>query len=407
MKETMKKVGKIIGILLLGGGTLLVISMALMLFGGSIYTLEATIAGGAALMLWGILRSCGILTGKRSRRAAAAVAAVIVGCFGWIGYGMWNESIPTVSDRDLMLHEYTPFLEGTKTVYLGEESTLKFKEEQRIRIDGATALYPVYAGFVQAVYPEDEYRRYDSLADGGDNDGYGMVTCSNTVYAYERLLEGKTDVIFVAGPSKAQQELAKEKGMELHLTPVGREAFVFFVNSKNPVEGLTVEEVQKIYSGELTNWKEVGGPRWKIKAFQRAENSGSQTALQRLMGEIPIMEPTTEERISAMDGIINQVANYRNYKNAIGFSFRYYSTQMVTNNEIRLLALNGVLPTKETIADGTYPITSEFYAVTASPIGEPAPEQIDDNIAAFLNWVRGPQGQKIVELTGYVPLQYE
>ncbi|MBR6501207.1 MAG: substrate-binding domain-containing protein, partial [Firmicutes bacterium] len=307
--------------------------------------------------------------------------------------------------RDLMLHEYTPFLEGTKTVYLGEESTLKFKEEQRVRIDGATALYPVYAGFVQAVYPEDEYRRYDSLSDGGDNDGYGLVTCSNTVYAYERLLEGKTDVIFVAGPSKAQQELAKEKGMELHLTPVGREAFVFFVNSKNPVEGLTVEEVQKIYSGELTNWKEVGGPRWKIKAFQRAENSGSQTALQRLMGEIPIMEPTTEERISAMDGIINQVANYRNYKNAIGFSFRYYSTQMVTNNEIRLLALNGVLPTKETIADGTYPITSEFYAVTASPIGEPAPEQIDDNIAAFLNWVRGPQGQKIVELTGYVPLQ--
>jgi phosphate transport system substrate-binding protein len=218
-------------------------------------------------------------------------------------------------------------------------------------------------------------------------------------------LEGKTDVIFVAGPSKAQQEKAKEMGMELHLTPVGREAFVFFVNSKNPVEGLTVEEVQKIYSGELTNWKEVGGPRWKIKAFQRAENSGSQTALQRLMGDTPIMEPTTEERISAMDGIINQVANYRNYKNAIGFSFRYYSTQMVTNNEIRLLALNGVLPTKETIADGTYPITNEFYAVTASPIGEPAPEQIDDNIAAFLNWVRGPQGQKIVELTGYVPLQ--
>jgi phosphate transport system substrate-binding protein len=106
-----------------------------------------------------------------------------------------------------------------------------------------------------------------------------------------------------------------------------------------------------------------------------------------------------------MDGIINQVANYRNYKNAIGFSFRYYSTQMVTNNEIRLLALNGVLPTKETIADGTYPITNEFYAVTASPIGEPAPEDIDDNIAAFLNWIRGQQGQKIVELTGYVPLQ--
>ena len=165
-----------------------------------------------------------------------------------------------------------------------------------------------------------------------------------------------------------------------------------------------MEEVQKIYSGELTNWKEVGGPRWKIKTFQRAENSGSQTALQRLMGDIPIMEPTTEERISAMDGIINQVANYRNYKNAIGFSFRYYSTQMVTSNEIRLLALNGILPTEETIADGRYPVSNTFYAVTASKIGEPAPEEVNENLGKFIDWVLGEQGQSIIEETGYVPL---
>ena len=105
-----------------------------------------------------------------------------------------------------------------------------------------------------------------------------------------------------------------------------------------------------------------------------------------------------------MDGIIRQVANYRNYSNALGFSFRFYATEMVTDNQIRLLALNGVEPTKETIRDGTYPISSEFYAVTASPIGQPAPEEYDAELSAFLDWILSEQGQKIIEKTGYVAL---
>lgn len=375
-----------------------------MLFGTALKTIEAVVAAGIAVTIWLVIRTVGI-EGKRRRYLNGALALALAACVGWAGYGYYLESIPTVSDRELLLYEYEPFAEDSKAVTLKEEATLKFTEDQRIRIDGATALYPVYSGFVQAVYPQGEYDRYDGLADGGDEDGYGMVTCSNTVYAYERLLEGRTDVIFVAGPSDAQLTMAKEKGMELHLTPVGREAFVFFVNSKNPVEGLTVEEVQKIYSGEITNWDQVGGPRWSIKAFQRAENSGSQTALQRLMGDVPLMEPKSENRVSAMDGIIRRVANYRNHKNAIGFSFRYYSTEMVSSNEIRLLALNGVLPTKETIADGTYPVSNTFYAVTASKIGEPAPEEVNENLGNFIGWVLGEQGQSIIEETGYVPLQ--
>ena len=103
-----------------------------------------------------------------------------------------------------------------------------------------------------------------------------------------------------------------------------------------------------------------------------------------------------------MGGIIREVASYRNYKNAIGFSFRYYSTEMVRNGDIRLLALNGVEPTRETIRDGSYPIASEFYAVTSSPIGAPAPQETNTHIAAFLDWILSPEGQTIIEKTGYV-----
>ena len=191
-------------------------------------------------------------------------------------------------------------------------------------------------------------------------------------------------------------------GVQLHLTPIGREAFVFFVNSENPVRGLTVEEIQGIYTGQITNWRELGGKNQKIRPYQRAENSGSQSALLRLMEGLPLMEPEKEDRIAGMGGIITQVAGYRNHKNAIGFSFRFYSTEMVENEQIRLLALNGVAPTKETIRSGEYPISSNFFAVTASPIGEPAPEEHNPELRSFLDWILSEQGQEIIEKTGYV-----
>ena len=116
------------------------------------------------------------------------------------------------------------------------------------------------------------------------------------------------------------------------------------------------------------------------------------------------MEPEEEDRIAGMGGIISEVASYRNYRNAIGFSFRYYATEMVRSGDIRLLALDGVAPAKETIRDGTYPIASHFYAVTAAPIGQPAPEETNAYMAAFLEWILSPQGQAIIEETGYVGL---
>ena len=120
------------------------------------------------------------------------------------------------------------------------------------------------------------------------------------------------------------------------------------------------------------------------------------------MEGLPLMEPEKEDRIAGMGGIITQVAGYRNHKNAIGFSFRFYSTEMVENEQIRLLALNGVAPTKDTIREGSYPISSNFFAVTASPIGEPAPEEQDADLRAFIDWILSEQGQEIIERTGYV-----
>ena len=403
MKKTTSEIvsGIVKGVMLLAVGSFGVFIGSVFCFLGIVPLYMARVfpiaAGGLVLCV--SLAATGLVPKKWMKRVWLALLAVVLGCGVYIGIGIYNDSIPVMEDRDSLIYEYEPFAEGTKAVYLEEKSTLKF-DTPTIDMDGATALYPIYSGFVQAVYPEGKYDIYDYKYD--QDEGYGQVTCTGTIEAYERLIRGKTDVIFCAAPSQDQLDAAAAAGVQLHLTPIGREAFVFFVNSENPVTGLTVEEIQGIYTGEIANWKELGGKNQKIRPYQRAENSGSQSALLRLMAGLPLMEPEKEDRIAGMGGIITEVASYRNHKNAIGFSFRFYSTEMVENDQIRLLALNGVEPTKETIRSGEYPISSNFFAVTASPIGEPAPEETNEDLRALLDWILSEQGQEIIEKTGYV-----
>lgn len=301
----------------------------------------------------------------------------------WPIYQKYVENIPTVS-AEVNIYEYMPFEENSKVVTLEEEATLQLSDSLPI-MDGATALYPIYSAIAQATYPKKEYDPYNS-----------EVMVNTTPEAYENLINGKVDMIFVNEPSQKQLQRAKEKGVELKLIPIGKEAFVFFVNQKNEVDGLTLQQIKDIYSGKITNWKELGGKNEPIRAYQRPEDSGSQTSLQSLMGDTPIMDAPRENVASGMGEIISEVAQYRNFENAIGYTFRYYSQEMVGNNQIKLLAIDGVPPTKETIRSGEYPITGEFYIVTA---GTENP-----NVDKLIDWVLSPQGQQLIEKVGYVPI---
>ena len=299
--------------------------------------------------------------------------------------GVYGKTRATVQDGYIDTFSYAPFRKMSKVVSLSEPSTYKIEDDLPI-IDGATALYPVYSAFAKAVYPEKEYDQYDS-----------EVMSNRTGEAYDNLIRGEVDMIFALAPSDSQLSRAKYQNRELKLTPIGKEAFVFFVNGKNPVKNLTTDEVKGIYSGEIKNWKEVGGKDKSIRAFQRPEDSGSQTALQQFMGDVPIMDPPVEDIASLMGTILDQVSDYKNYNNAMGYTFRYYSTEMTENKRIRLLALNDVEPTIETIRSGTYPITGEFYAITA---GSENP-----HLDEFIAWILSEQGQEIIEKTGYVSIQ--
>ena len=324
-------------------------------------------------------------------RGTITTVAVVALAAGIVGFTMYDEYLRRISmPEDFDYYTYRPFSSDSLVKTLDEPATLRFsKGDDLPRMDGATALYPVYAAFCQAVYPSSAAK--DGL--------YKIITCSTTGEAYKSIVDGGCDIIFVAGPSKEQEAYAAQKGVELVYTPIGREAFVFFVHPKNPVDGLSLEQIRSIYTGETTRWNQLGARGLgRILAYQRDEGSGSQTALERfVMGDTPLMTPKKEQILDAMGGMVEQVSSYKNQRNAIGYSFRFYCTALMKDFDVKLLEINGVAPTLENIENGTYPLASSFYAVTRS--------DADENTLALLEWITGPQGQALVEKTGYTPVK--
>jgi phosphate transport system substrate-binding protein len=287
--------------------------------------------------------------------------------------------------QSVNLRLYAPFGAKTLAAELDTTSTLRIDTDLPL-LDGATALYPVYSAFTRAVYPKKKYALYDS-----------EVACNNTISAYRRLINRAVDIIFVAPPSEEQLKMAEQAGVKFNYTPIGKESFVFFVNAHNPVESLTVAQLQDIYAGETNNWQALGGRDESIRAFQRNENSGSQTAFVHFMQGRTIMNPPKEDVVIEMGGIVSQTADYANYGNSIGFSFRFYVNEMTKNNGVKILKVNGVYPNIETISNGSYPMVSPFFAITLADNKKP-------KVAALLEWIVSEQGQSLVEKTGYCPM---
>ena len=229
---------------------------------------------------------------------------------------------------------------------------------------------------------------------------------SNTHPAYVKLINDEVDLIVVTQPSKEELELAKKKGVELEVIPVVKEGFVFYVNTKNPITSLTKAQIQGIYSGEIKNWKEVGGEDKAITPYQRPVNSGSQTGMLSLvMKDKKLMEPKKENLIATMSEIVNLVSQYNNSTDAIGYSYYYYAKTMYETidntvaSNIKFISIDGIEPSNKNIQDGTYPYTTAYYIVINKADGENSPARI------LANQMLSARGQKVAEEAGYVPVK--
>ena len=263
------------------------------------------------------------------------------------------------------------------------ESSLKLTDNLPV-LDGAAALVPVYAAIIDAVYPVGSVT-YEGGA-FSDANYYGenfaadsKMQYKNTVRGYRAIVDGETDILFCAAPSEEQKRYAAEHGVELVYVPIGLEAFVFFVNENNPVDGLSAEQIRGIYAGDYTNWSQVGGVNRVINPVSRVPGSGSRTAMDTFMAGRALGKKSPFAIAGA----------------SIGYSFRYYLEGIVGNESVKMLALNGVYPSAENIRNRSYPIIAEFYAIYRA-------DNENENIPILIDWILSEEGQRLIEECGYV-----
>ena len=196
-----------------------------------------------------------------------------------------------------------------------------FPAEDYPKVDGSTATLPLSYALFQAATGESEEKAME------------VIRHEKTDTSYRNLAYGSCDLVLAYEPSDETRKYIEEKA-NLQIKPIGRDALVFMVNTSNPVNSLTEEQLQAVYSGAITNWKELGGDDEEIVAFQRKQNSGSQTLMEKLcMKGIPMAEAPTYHYISSMGELLERVSSYDNQGNAIGYSVYFYARNMLLNNK--------------------------------------------------------------------------
>lgn len=220
-----------------------------------------------------------------------------------------------------------------------------------------------------------------------------QVTGGGSGTGLAALQNGTTDI---AMSSRAMKDAEGKKlrarynttGVEI---PVARDGVTFYVNSGNPVTSLTIEQLRGIYLGDITNWKDVGGPDAPIVVYSRENSSGTYVFVKDtvLEGEDYTSSAQTLPGTSA---VVNAVSKE---KNGIGYGGAAYAKGI---KELNVKKGNEeIAPSAENIKSGKYPLSRDLYFYLRNkPAGE---------IKAFLDFALSPEGQAIVTKVGYFPVK--
>ena len=194
-------------------------------------------------------------------------------------------------------------------------------------------------------------------------------------------------------------ELANKNGVDPQEFTIARDAIAVIVNPSNPIDRLTLQQISDIFSGKINNWRELGSEDRPIVRISRETNSG--THVYFLEQVLRLGEKDNKTLFSrdtlllpSSEGIVSEI---RDNPNAIGYDGLGYVTP-----ELKVIAISKdgktpyILPSIDTVNDGTYPIARDLYMYTA---GEPS-----GSVKDYLDWIMTPEAQKIVGELGFVPI---
>jgi len=194
--------------------------------------------------------------------------------------------------------------------------------------------------------------------------------------------EGTADI------GMASRALTAEESQGIKVYTVGLDAIVIVIHPDNPVESITLSQLQDIYLGKIVNWKELGGNDLVILPIQREISSGTRGAFDELALEK--QEPAAPSLLTVITAG-DVAANVSSQPAAIG----YVGFGNIDSN-LKILAIVGTLPSPESISDGTYPLFRPLSLLTG-PFSQPLAND-------FINFVLSPEGQAYVEEFGWIPV---
>ena len=225
--------------------------------------------------------------------------------------------------------------------------------------------------------------------------------CSGTHGAYMNLIEGKADVIIASRDiSRNEKASAAEMGVALETAPLAIDALVFIVNPKNPVKNLTVDQVRKIYTGEITNWKEVGGVDHTITPYIRDADSGSQEKMETLvMAGLTMIDGTYMHEIIGSQ-MASPYLQLENDEYGIGYTPFFYCTAMVRDlMRVDMLSIDGVMPSKESLRANKYPFVSSIYAAVRKT------EDHESMAYKLYQFLFTNKGADMIDESGYIAIR--
>ena len=323
--------------------------------------------------------------------------------------GSWrhiNQEMPRADNWQKIVTD-SEFRIGEKTSKFGNWWVFDVGFGTYPSIDGSTVVVPMVAEFARQHldFTDNEansfsrlsqtHAAYLNLINRAPNLMRGSVSRSENHYYFDETQP--VDIIIVTEPSEDELYLAAQAGVVLIQKPVCYDAFVFITHKDNPLDSLTVQQVRDIYSGRITNWREVGGKDEPISAYQREENSGSQTAMLSLvMQGTPMLPPEMVEIVTGMGMLVDTVAEYRNDSASIGYTYKFYIDALYKNENIKILRIDDISPEDENLRTGAYPFSTCYYGVIRG--GE---EELTGG--RFLDWMLSEEGQRCIVQAGYVP----
>lgn len=185
---------------------------------------------------------------------------------------------------------------------------------------------------------------------------------------------------------------AQEQELGLTTIPIAHDGIAVIVNPDNPVTDLTVDQLRAMYAGQITNWSEVGGEDLAIQLVNRDEASGTREAFKSI-----VMDGTPFDRRAAVLSGTGQVRDVvSRSRGAIGYISLGFVESSYTDTRVHTVAIDGVDPSEQTIANGTYPISRDLYFFTR--------DDVSDDARAYIDYVLSDEMDEQVREAGFIPV---